>query len=419
MRVEIVAIGTELLLGQIQDTNSAWLGEQLAAAGIDSHFHQAVGDNPRRMVMALRTALSRSDAVIVCGGLGPTQDDITREAIAEVMNVDLVVDEGIVAVIAEMFSSRGREMSENNRRQAEVPVGASIIPQTRGTAPGLICPVGNKVVYAVPGVPYEMSDMFERAILPDLRARIGDEDAAVIRSRVLRTWGTSESGLAEVVGPRFDHHASAGAGVTVAFLASGIEGIKVRLTAKARDEQAAIALLDAEESEVLALIEERFGDIVFGRDDETMEHAIAALLIDRGLTLGLAESLTGGLIASRLVAVEGASAWFRGGIVSYATEVKQDLLDVPSGPVVSAPAAEAMAAGAVRRLGSDIGLSVTGVAGPATQDGQPAGTVFVGLSLPGRGTESFELRLPGDRPRVRSYAAISALDALRRALLAS
>ena len=419
MRVENVAIGTELLLGQIQDTNSAWLGEQLAAAGIDSHFHQAVGDNPRRMVMALRTALSRSDAVIVCGGLGPTQDDITREAIAEVMNVDLVVDEGIVAVIAEMFSSRGREMSENNRRQAEVPVGASIIPQTRGTAPGLICPVGNKVVYAVPGVPYEMSDMFERAILPDLRARIGDEDAAVIRSRVLRTWGTSESGLAEVVGPRFDHHASAGAGVTVAFLASGIEGIKVRLTAKARDEQAAIALLDAEESEVLALIEERFGDIVFGRDDETMEHAIAALLIDRGLTLGLAESLTGGLIASRLVAVEGASAWFRGGIVSYATEVKQDLLDVPSGPVVSAPAAEAMAAGAVRRLGSDIGLSVTGVAGPATQDGQPAGTVFVGLSLPGRGTESFELRLPGDRPRVRSYAAISALDALRRALLAS
>ena len=419
MRVEIVAIGTELLLGQIQDTTSAWLGEQLAAAGIDSHFHQAVGDNPRRMVMALRTALSRSDAVIVCGGLGPTQDDITREAIAEVMNVDLVVDEGIVTVIAEMFSSRGREMSDNNRRQAEVPVGASIIPQTRGTAPGLICPVGNKVVYAVPGVPYEMSDMFERAILPDLRARIGDEDAAVIRSRVLRTWGTSESGLAEVVGPRFDHHASAGAGVTVAFLASGIEGIKVRLTAKARDEQAAIALLDAEESEVLALIEERFGDIVFGRDDETMEHAIAALLIDRGLTLGLAESLTGGLIASRLVAVEGASAWFRGGIVSYATEVKQDLLDVPSGPVVSAPAAEAMAAGAVRRLGSDIGLSVTGVAGPATQDGQPAGTVFVGLSLPGRGTESFELRLPGDRPRVRSYAAISALDALRRALLAS
>ena len=414
-----MAIGTELLLGQIQDTNSAWLGEQLAAAGIDSHFHQAVGDNPRRMVMALRVALSRSDAVIVCGGLGPTQDDITREAIAEVMNVDLVVDEGIVAVIAEMFSSRGREMSDNNRRQAEVPVGAAIIPQARGTAPGLICPVGNKVVYAVPGVPYEMSEMFERAILPDLRARIGDDDAAVIRSRVLRTWGSSESGLAEAVAPRFDHHATAGAGITVAFLASGIEGIKVRLTAKAADEATAVALLDAEEAEVLALIERRYGDIVFGRDDETMEHAIATLLLDRGLTLGLAESITGGLIASRLVAVEGASAWFRGGIVSYATAVKQDLLAVPEGPVVSAPAAIAMAEGARRQLGSDIGLSVTGVAGPTTQDDQPAGTVFVGLALPDRPTEAVELHLPGDRPRVRAYAAISALDSLRRALRSS
>ena len=419
MRVEIVAIGTELLLGQIQDTNSAWLGEQLAAAGIDSHFHQAVGDNPRRMVMALRTALSRSDAVIVCGGLGPTQDDITREAIAEVMNVALIVDEAIVDVIAQMFSSRGREMSENNRRQAEVPVGAAIIAQVRGTAPGLICPVGNKVVYAVPGVPYEMSEMFERAILPDLRSRIGDDDAAVIRSRVLRTWGSSESGLAEAVGPRFDHHATSGAGVTVAFLASGIEGIKVRLTAKAPTEAAAVALLDAEEAEVLALIEARYGDIVFGRDDETMEHAIAALLLERGMTLGLAESLTGGLIASRLVAVEGASSWFRGAIVSYATQVKHDLLGVPAGPVVSAAAAVAMAEGAARQLGSDVGLSVTGVAGPTTQDDQPAGTVFVGMALPGRPPETFELHLPGDRPRVRSYAAISALDTLRRALRSS
>ena len=182
MRVEIVAIGTELLLGQIQDTNSAWLGEHLAEAGIDSHFHQAVGDNHRRMVLAIRTALARSDAVIVCGGLGPTQDDITRSAIATVMNVDLVEDENIVRVIEQMFSSRGRTMSANNRLQAEVPVGASIIPQARGTAPGLICPVGNKVIYAVPGVPYEMTEMFERAILPDLRARMTEagEDLSLI-----------------------------------------------------------------------------------------------------------------------------------------------------------------------------------------------------------------------------------------------
>ena len=255
MRVEIVAIGTELLLGQIADTNSAWLGEQLAASGIDSHFHQAVGDNPRRMVLALRTALARSDAVIVCGGLGPTQDDVTREAIAEVMGVELELDRAVLEVIAQMFESRGRSMSANNQRQAEVPVGATVIPQARGTAPGLICPIGLKVLYAVPGVPYEMSEMFERAILPDLRERMADEDAAVIRSRVLRTWGAAESSLAEAVGPRFDHHAAAGTGLTVAFLASGIEGIKVRLTAKAPTEAEAVALLDAEEAEVLSLID--------------------------------------------------------------------------------------------------------------------------------------------------------------------
>ena len=153
MRVEIVAVGTELLLGQIADTNSAWLGEHLAEAGIDSHFHQAVGDNHARIVLAFRTALARSDAVIVCGGLGPTQDDITRAAIAEVMNVELVRDEAIVERIAEMFGARGREMSDNNLLQADVPRGAAIIEQMRGTAPGLICPIGNKVIYAVPGVP--------------------------------------------------------------------------------------------------------------------------------------------------------------------------------------------------------------------------------------------------------------------------
>ena len=170
MRVEIVAVGTELLLGQIPDTNSQWLGEQLAANGIASHFHQHVGDNHERIVLAFRTALARSDAVIVCGGLGPTQDDITRAALAEVMNVPLERREEIVDAIRKMFGSRGRTMPDNNLLQADVPRGASIIAQTRGTAPGLICPVGQKVVYAVPGVPYEMADMFERAILPDLLA---------------------------------------------------------------------------------------------------------------------------------------------------------------------------------------------------------------------------------------------------------
>ncbi len=415
MRVEIVAVGTELLLGQIPDTNSQWLGEQLAANGIASQFHQHVGDNHERILLAFRTALARSDAVIVCGGLGPTQDDITRAALAEVMNVPLERDEAIVEKIRAMFGARGRAMPENNLLQADVPRGATIIPQTRGTAPGLICAVGQKVVYAVPGVPYEMTDMFERAILPDLVARqAAAGTTSVITSRVLRTWGASESALAEAVAPRFDELVNDDR-VTIAFLASGIEGIKVRLTARGDDTAHASELLGHEESIVRTLIVDQLGDIIFGVDDQTMEDVVAAQLLERGLTLAVAESVTGGLIASRLVGVPGASHWFRGGVVSYASEVKFDLLKVPVGPVVSAEAAEAMAIGVRDLLNADVGLSVTGVAGPEEQDGQPAGTVFVGLAR-GDAVHHAALRLPGDRPRVRAYSAISALDVLRRAL---
>ncbi|HVB51288.1 MAG TPA: competence/damage-inducible protein A [Acidimicrobiales bacterium] len=415
MRVEIVAVGSELLLGQIPDTNSQWLGERLAANGISSHFHQHVGDNHDRIVLAFRTALARSDAMIVCGGLGPTQDDITRAALAEVMNVPLERHDDLVSGIRKMFESRGRTMPDNNLLQADVPKGATIIPQTRGTAPGLICAVGLKVVYAVPGVPYEMSEMFERAILPDLleRQRSAGE-TAVIRSRVLRTWGASESALAEAVGDRFEA-LEAGGQVTIAFLASGIEGIKVRITARGVDDESAWALLGEEERSLRALILDKLGDIIFGVDDETTEDVVAQRLSRRGLTLAVAESLTGGLIASRLVNVAGASGWFRGGVVSYASQVKFDLLGVPEGPVVSASAAEFMASGVRTLLGADVGLSVTGVAGPEEQDGQVAGTVFVGLAI-GESVESVALRLPGDRPRVRAYSAISALDVLRRAL---
>jgi nicotinamide-nucleotide amidase len=415
VRVEIVAVGTELLLGQIPDTNSQWLGEQLAAHGIASQFHQHVGDNHERILLAFRTALARSDAVIVCGGLGPTQDDITRAALAEVMNVPLDRDEAIVEKIRAMFGARGRTMPENNLLQADVPRGATIIAQTRGTAPGLICAVGQKVVYAVPGVPYEMTDMFERAILPDLVARqIATGTTSVITSRVLRTWGASESALAEAVAPRFDELVDDDR-VTIAFLASGIEGIKVRLTARGDDAAHATSLLVHEESIVRALIVEKLGDIIFGVDDQTMEDVVAAQLLERGLTLAVAESVTGGLIASRLVGVAGASHWFRGGVVSYASEVKFDLLNVPVGPVVSSSAAEAMAIGVRDLLKADVGLSVTGVAGPEEQDGQPAGTVFVGLLI-GDTIQHAALRLPGDRPRVRAYSAISALDVLRRSL---
>jgi nicotinamide-nucleotide amidase len=420
----MVAVGTELLLGQIADTNSAWLGDRLAAAGVVSHFHQAVGDNHERITLALRTALARSDGVIVCGGLGPTQDDITREAIAEIMGVALVRDQKIVDVIASFFAARGRTMSANNARQADVPVGATLIAQRAGTAPGLICPLGNKVIYAVPGVPHEMAEMFERGILPDLRARMAEAgEEGVIVSRVLRTWGASESGLAESLQGRIDALDADDAdglpagSVTLAFLASGIEGIKVRITARATTLSEGTARLDREEKAVRAAIEGQLGDIVFGVDDESMEVAVAAQLIARGVTLGVAESLTGGLIASRLVNVPGASAWFRGGVVAYHEQVKFDVLGVPVGPVVSAAAAAAMAQGVCRVTGSDVGLGITGVAGPDDQEGVDPGTIFVGLRLPDGTMSSRELHLPGDRERVRQYGAISALDLLRRALI--
>jgi len=423
VRIEIVAVGTELLLGQIADTNSQWLGEHLAELGVGSHFHQAVGDNHERIVLAFRTALARSDGVIVCGGLGPTHDDITRDALAEVMNVALVRDESVVERIRTMFASRGRDMPESNLRQADVPEGASLIEQTKGTAPGLICPVGHKVVYAVPGVPYEMSDMFERAIAPDLRRRMADrgELDGTIASRVIRTWGMSESGLGEALADFIAtlDDASAGTGggsATLALLASGIEGIKVRITVRAADPAAAAALLDGHEATVRAILSEAAGDVVFGIDDEAIEDAVARALATDGLTVGLAESLTGGLAASRLVNVPGASAWFRGSVVSYASEVKFDVLGVPEGPVVSEAAARAMAEGARRVLGADVGLSITGVAGPAPQDDQPPGTVFVGLARPGRPSEAFSFNVPGDRARVRQYATIAALDLLRRSL---
>lgn len=413
MRCEVLAVGTELLLGQVVDTNSAWIGEQLALAGVDSLLAVKVGDNRERIVRALRDALARADAVICCGGLGPTQDDITREAIAEVMGVGLETRPELVEVIRELFAGRRRPMPDNNLRQAQVPAGATVIPQTRGTAPGLICPVGDRVVYAVPGVPHEMRDMLTRAVLPDLTARAGER--ATIRSRTLRTWGLGESAVAERLAPRLAALDATG-NPTIAFLASGIEGIKVRITARGGGADPAAdaeALLAAEEGEVRALL----GETVFGVDDETMEAAVGALLLRSGRTLAVAESLTGGLIGARVTAVAGASAWFRGGIVSYASEVKRDLLGVGEGPVVSPGAAAAMAEGAARVLGADVGLAVTGVAGPTEQEGQPVGTVWVGLAGLGP-TSTHRLRLAGDRDWIRQMTVIQAGDLLRRALLA-
>jgi nicotinamide-nucleotide amidase len=404
-------VGSELLLGQLDDTNATAISQQLALAGIDCHFRTTVGDNEGRIAAAVQGALGRSDAVIACGGLGPTPDDVTREGIARALGVRLVRDQAMVGRIRELFESRRRPMAASNARQADLPEGARFIPQATGTAPGLVCPAGSRVVYALPGVPHEMQEMLEREVIPDLRRRRGSD--AVILSRVLRVWGLAESTLAERVAPRFEALEEAG-NPTIAFLAGGAEGIKVRITAKAVDEDEAGGMLDAEEKELRRLL----GDYIFSVD-ETMEQVVGRLLQERGLTVGVAESLTGGLVGSRLAETPGASKWFRGSVVAYDSKVKYDLLGVPEGPVVSAEAASAMAEGVAKLLGADVGLATTGVAGPEPQDGRPVGTVFVAVDGPltarsgsAGGGKVEALRLNGGRAEIRMESVRSVLAVL-------
>ncbi|MYE08997.1 MAG: competence/damage-inducible protein A [Acidimicrobiaceae bacterium] len=427
MRCEVVAVGTELLLGQIVDTNSSWIGEQLALAGIDSHFQTKVGDNLGRMTAALEQALDRSDAVIVCGGLGPTPDDITRDAIAAVMGVELHRDDAVAERIRSMFYRRDRQMPANNLQQADVPAGARVMDVQPGTAPGLICPVrrasgsvspaggdataaaGEKVIYAVPGVPWEMQKMVSECVLPDLQARAGER--SVIRSRTLRTWGYSESGLAELLEPEMSRLDATGE-ATIAFLASGMEGLKVRITAKAADDETAQGVLSGVESRAREVI----GEAVFGADDDTMESVVLALMRSRGLTLGLAESVTGGLIAARLTEVPGASDVLKGAVVPYDRLLKTGVLGAPDVNAVSEEMALAMAAGACRVLGADAGLATTGAAGPESHEGAEPGTVWIGLHLDGGG-EAVRVRFNMARTMVRQLSTITALNLLRTRLL--
>ena len=406
MRCDVLAVGTELLLGQIVDTNSAWIGETLAESGIETYRHMRIGDNQGRIVESIRDLLASSDALIVCGGLGPTPDDVTREAIAEVMNVPLERDAEIVEFIRTLFGSRGREMAANNERQADVPEGAGVIPNPIGTAPGLRCPVGHKVIYAVPGVPYEMQLMVEQHVIPDLLERSGER--ATILSGTHKTWGVAESTLAEMIGERVDAQTNP----TIAFLARGIEGIGVRVTARAATEEEARGLVEEEER----ALREILGDLVFAVDDETMESVVLELLRERGLTLAVAESLTGGLVGSRICNVPGASDVFRGAVVSYATEVKRDILGVTAERVVSEECAREMAEGVRKALGADVGLSTTGVAGPDSIEGQPPGLVYFGMQIGDAPAEAVRVQLPGDRERVRQFSAISLLSLLRTRL---
>jgi nicotinamide-nucleotide amidase len=414
MRCDVVAVGTELLLGQIVDTNSAFIGERLAAHGIASRLQVKVGDNVARIEAVFRQILSEADALIVCGGLGPTHDDVTREAIAAVMGVELEIDDAVADVIRDLFSQLRRTMSDNNLRQAMVPAGATVISQRRGKAPGLICPLQldgrDRVIYAIPGVPDEMEEMLERAVLPDLLARAGEP--TVIASRVLKVWGESESGLnarLDDVISRLDDDGD----VTLAFLARGWNGLEIRLTTAAESAAAAEDTLRPWEAEIRT----RLGKVVFGSDGDSMESVVLDALRQRGWTIGIAESLTAGLVAARLGSVPGASDVLRGSIVSYASDVKFDLLGVTPGPVISEEVALEMAEGACRVLGSDVGLALTGVAGPDRQDDVAVGTVC--LAVVGHGADratTIHHRQTASREQIRQLSVINALDLVRRFL---
>jgi nicotinamide-nucleotide amidase len=401
MRCEVVAIGTELLLGVIVDSNSSWIGEQLALAGIDSLYQTKVGDNFGRMEGVIRQALERSDAVICCGGLGPTQDDITRDVIAKVMGVPLRRDEAIAADIRHRFEARGRTMSLNNLRQADIPEGAYAIPEMPGTAPGLVCPIGDKVIYAVPGVPSEMKEMVTGTVLPDLRRRMGA--SAVIRSRTLRTWGLSESGIDEMLTDRMAELDRLG-NPTIAFNASGMEGIKIRTTAKCDDEDTALRILDAEEKVLRAIL----GEAVFGIDDESMELVVLNALQRQGLTIAAAESVTGGILSSRMSAIDMGLTTFKGALIRPDRE--------PMAPPSLSPEARSVrdAIAARDTFGADIGLAV--VAADRDEGARP-GTVFITAMF--RDTPHADMTvLPGDRRRMREYGVISALNFVRKILAA-
>ncbi|MGH8937668.1 MAG: competence/damage-inducible protein A [Acidimicrobiia bacterium] len=409
MIVELVSVGTELLLGQTVNTNAAVIGERLAEAGFDHYRQTVVGDNLGRLTEALGTALERAGAVIVTGGLGPTRDDLTREAIAAATGRELRFSAEWAAELGRRWEVLDREMPESNLRQAEYPEGARLIPNPKGSAPGLDLAAGGRRLFALPGVPEEMVPMLEGHVLPELVAAMG-EGGGVLVSRLLRTWGMSESQVGEVLDDLYQGSVNP----TVAFLASAGE-IKVRLTAKGAQPEEAAGLIDPVEEEV----RRRLGGLVFGTDRETVEAVLLKSLEERGWTLAVAESATGGLIAARLTEVPGASQVFRGGVVAYATEVKAALLGVDEAwlgrhGLVSEATARRMAEGAAARLGAEAAVAVTGSAGPDPLE-QPVGTMVVAVLTP-EDLRATTLRFPGDRERVRAYATTAALHLARQAV---
>lgn len=401
MNGAVLAVGDELLLGDIVNSNAAWLGEQLAAAGVQVVHSAMVGDDVARLAAALRRAIDDADVVVLTGGLGPTVDDLTRDAIALVAGVPLRRVPTIEAQLRDRFAAYGFAMQEVVLKQADVPEGAEALDNPVGTAPGLWLEIDGAIVVALPGPPHEM-----RAVAGLVLPRLADRSGTRVVTRTLRCAGLGESAVAELV----EAAVVVPAGVALAYLAGGAV-VRVRFTTAGDP-----AVLEP----LVAACAAALGDAVWGYDDESLDGVVHALLAGRGETVAVAESLTGGLLSATLSQRPGSSATYRGGLVVYATDLKDSLAGVPEALLathgaVSAETAEALAGGARTRLGATWGLGVTGVAGPSEQEGKPVGTVHVALAGP-TGMQVRTVRLPGDRDRVRLLTVTTALDLLRRAL---
>lgn len=412
MPAEILTIGTEILLGQIVDTNAAYVAERLAEAGIDVYQKTTVGDNLGRVASAFREALGRADIIIATGGLGPTEDDLTREAVADVLGLKLVEDPEILQGIQKRFAARGLTMTENNRKQAQVPKGAEVLDNPRGTAPGLYVPAGEgKVIVLMPGVPSEMRPMLTEQVIPRLRDAFGIR--ARIVSRVLKTCGIAESKVDAAINDLFRTQRNP----SIALLAHAGE-IHIRLTAKADSPEAIAGMLD----DLEARIRQRLGPLVFGRDAERLEDVLGGILRARGERLAVAESCTGGLIAHRLTNVPGSSDYFEGGVVAYSNAAKAAVLGVPETLMarhgsVSREVAEAMAHGVRHLARSHYGLATTGIMGPGgATPGKPVGLVHIALNWEGGGLAR-HYRFLADRETNKVRVAQMALELLRRHLL--
>ena len=409
MKLEVVTIGTELLLGQILDTNAAELGRALAAAGVEVVRHTSVADRPEVIRAAVTDALERTGFVITTGGLGPTRDDMTKREVAAVFGKALELDETVLRSLEDRFRRLGRAMPAVNRTQAEVPEGATVLPNPRGTAPGLWVEAEARVVVMLPGVPSEMRGLLVEEVLPRLAAR---SSGRVVRSRSVRTTGIAESALAERVGAIEEEIAP----LTLAYLPSA-EGVDLRVTAWGLHEAEAERRL----SQVATLLRERAGEHSYGADGADLAAVVLDQLRARNARLVVAESCTGGLLSARITAVPGASSVFIGGVVAYDDVVKSGMLDVPpelleQHGAVSEQVVSAMAEGVQRQFAVDAALAITGIAGPTGGTPEkPVGTVWLAARL-GAQTRALKRIFPGDRGEIRGRSAQAALDVLRRLL---